>query len=65
MDSLRILLAVAAFNDWEIHQIDIKTAYLEGELEEEVFMKTPEGMAGTKYVRVDKALYVSWVRSNS
>ncbi|KAI1003732.1 hypothetical protein K3495_g4472 [Podosphaera aphanis] len=31
MDSLRILLAVAAFRDWEIDQVDGKTDYLEGE----------------------------------
>ncbi|KAI0993879.1 hypothetical protein K3495_g14305 [Podosphaera aphanis] len=57
MDSLRILLAVSAFFDWEIHQIDVKTAYLEGDLEEDVFMKCPEGVTGTKYVKVQKALY--------
>ncbi|VDB90564.1 Bgt-51627 [Blumeria graminis f. sp. tritici] len=57
MDSLRILLAVANFCDWEIHQIDVKTAYLEGDLHEEIYMRCPEGMTGTKYVRVDKALY--------
>ncbi|KAI1007401.1 Retrovirus-related Pol polyprotein from transposon TNT 1-94 [Podosphaera aphanis] len=57
MDSLRILLAVAAYHDWVVHQIDVKTAYLKGELEEEVFMRSPEGMAGTKFVRVNKALY--------
>lgn len=57
MDSLRILLAVSAFFDRGIHQIDVKTAYLEGELEEDVFMKCPEGMTSTKYVKVQKALY--------
>lgn len=30
MDSLRILLSVSAYYDWEIHQVDVKTAYLEG-----------------------------------
>lgn len=49
-DSLRILLAVAAFRDWEIHQIDVKTAYLEGDLSEEIFMKSPEGMSASNYV---------------
>ncbi|KAI0995141.1 hypothetical protein K3495_g13040 [Podosphaera aphanis] len=57
MDSLRILLAVSAFRDWEIHQIDVKTAYLEGDLHEEIFMKCPEGMLGTKFVRLEKSLY--------
>ena len=57
MDTLRILLAVAAFRDWEIHQVDVKTAYLEGDLEEEIYMRSPEGLVGTEFVRVDKALY--------
>lgn len=57
MDSLRILLAVAAFQNWEIHQIDVKTVYLEGDLHEEIFMKCPEGIEGTKYVKVEKSLY--------
>ena len=57
MDSLRLLLAVSAFRDWEIHQVDVKTAYLEGDLHEDVFIKYPEGMTGTKYVKVNKALY--------
>ncbi|KAI1004202.1 hypothetical protein K3495_g4009 [Podosphaera aphanis] len=58
MDSLRILVAVSAFNDWEIEQIDVKTAYLEGDLHETVFMKSPEGMRTTKYVKLNKSLYV-------
>ncbi|KAI0993828.1 Retrovirus-related Pol polyprotein from transposon TNT 1-94, partial [Podosphaera aphanis] len=56
-DSLRILLAVATFLDWEIDQIDVKTAYLEGDLDEVIFMKSPDGLAGTKFVQVNKALY--------
>jgi len=42
-ESLRILLDIAAAEDWEIHQIDIKTAFLYGELEEEVYMQQPQG----------------------
>ncbi|KAI0994939.1 hypothetical protein K3495_g13242 [Podosphaera aphanis] len=57
MDSLRILLAVAAFFGWEIHQIDVRTAYLEGDFTDEIYMQTPEGVEGTKYVRLNKALY--------
>lgn len=56
-DSLRILLADAAFRDWEFHQVDVKTAYLEGDLTEEIYMKSPEGMSATNYVRINKALY--------
>lgn len=39
-ESIRILLALAAINDYEIFQFDIKTAFLHGNLEEEIFMTT-------------------------
>ncbi|HEV7736056.1 MAG TPA: reverse transcriptase domain-containing protein, partial [Chlamydiales bacterium] len=44
MESMRTLLHVGAIQDWEIHQMDVKTAFLHGELEEELFMEQPEGM---------------------
>lgn len=43
-DSLRTLLAIAAEQDLEISQFDVKTAFLYGQLEEEVYMKIPEGL---------------------
>ena len=43
LESYRALLALAASQDWEIHQIDVVGAYLNGELEETIFMKQPPG----------------------
>ena len=43
LESLRALIALAVQNDLQIHQIDVTTAFLNGELEEEVYMKQPEG----------------------
>jgi len=43
MESMRTILHIGATLDWEINQLDIKTAFLNGDLEEEVYMEQPEG----------------------
>jgi hypothetical protein len=43
--SLRALFALAAHHDWEVHHMDVKSAYLNGKLEETIYMKQPEGFA--------------------
>jgi hypothetical protein len=42
-DIIRILLAFAAKNGWIIHKMDVKSAFLNGYLEEEIFVEQPEG----------------------
>ena len=44
-ESIRCILSLAASFDMEIHHMDIKTAFLHGELEETVYMKQPPGFA--------------------
>ena len=43
LDSLCMLLAIAAHFDLEVHHIDIKSAYLNGNLDEEIYMEQPKG----------------------
>ncbi|GJR85389.1 retrotransposon protein, putative, ty1-copia subclass [Tanacetum coccineum] len=47
--AIRILIAITAFYDYEIWQMDVKTAFLNGYLSEEVYMKQPEGFVNPKY----------------
>ena len=43
MDSIRLVLAVAASKRWEVHHMDVKSAFLHGDLKEEIYMKQPKG----------------------
>ena len=44
-DSLRIIMALVAHYDLELHQMDVKTAFLNGSLEEEVYIDQLEGFS--------------------
>jgi hypothetical protein len=57
-DSIRTLLCLAAIHDLELRQLDVKTAYLNGPLEEEIYMKAPDGFSySSPYWRLRKGLY--------
>jgi ATP-binding cassette subfamily B (MDR/TAP) protein 1 len=43
MTSIRMILDVAASLNLEVEQMDVKIAFLHGELEEEIYMEQPEG----------------------
>lgn len=43
METVRVMIALAAHHGWPIHQMDVKTAFLNGDLVEEVYVKQPPG----------------------
>ncbi|MCQ7222035.1 DDE-type integrase/transposase/recombinase [Salmonella enterica] len=47
--SIRIMLAIAAYHDYEIWQMDVKTAFLNGNLLEDVYMTQPEGFVDPQH----------------
>lgn len=42
-ESIKLLLNVALVKKWMIFQMDVKTAFLNGNLEEEVYVQQPQG----------------------
>lgn len=58
-DSIRVILSVAAHEGYKIKQFDVKTAFLYGELSEEVYMEIPEGFPkhGNEVCKLVKSLY--------
>ena len=42
-NSIWLLLALSAHFNWKIHQMDVKSAFLNGELEEEIYIRVPPG----------------------
>lgn len=57
--TLRTFLSVAAHRGWEVHQLDIKTAFLHGDIDTDVYMSQPPGFVeGTGLVcKLTKCLY--------
>src|SRR6266850_2007724 len=46
-ESLRLLLVLAMLEDWEVHQLDVKLVFLNGVLNEEIYMEQPQGFITT------------------
>lgn len=59
-ESIRILLALAAVYGMDIKQFDVKTAFLNGDLQEDIFRKQPEGFISENanlVCKLNKSLY--------
>ncbi|CAI7857307.1 unnamed protein product [Closterium sp. NIES-54] len=62
MTTLRVLMQVAAQRDYELHSLDFSTAFLQGSLHEEIWLRRPPGFTGSfssdpsKFLRTDTSL---------
>ncbi|GAX77001.1 hypothetical protein CEUSTIGMA_g4448.t1 [Chlamydomonas eustigma] len=58
LESVRSFLATAATRNWTVHQVDVKTTFLNAELTKEIYIRLPEEVdGGTQVYRLRKALY--------
>jgi hypothetical protein len=61
LETVRLLLALAAQGEWQVHHMDVKSAFLNGDLQEEVYVQFPPGFSDPtvqgKVLKLRKALY--------
>jgi Reverse transcriptase (RNA-dependent DNA polymerase) len=59
--SIQSTIALAVAHDWELHQMDVNSAYLNGDLEKTIFMDLPPGYAPpgstVKVCKLKKSIY--------
>jgi hypothetical protein len=61
LETMRLLLVLAAQGEWEVHHMDVKSTFLNGDLQEEVYVQQPPGFsdprAKGRVLKLKKALY--------
>jgi glycine cleavage system H lipoate-binding protein len=61
LETIRLVVAVATYKGWAMHQLDVKSVFLNGPLEEEVYVKQPPGFEikgqEQKVYKLNKTLY--------
>jgi hypothetical protein len=59
-DTIRVILALAAKENWKIFQLDVKSGFLHGDLVEDIYVEQPIGYQkgkGNKVYKLRKTLY--------
>ena len=59
MDSIRLVLAIAASKHWEVHHMDLKSDFFHGDLQEEIYINNPKGYTSDPSLvcKLQKSLY--------
>ena len=59
MDSIRLVLTISTFKHWEVHHMDVKLAFMHGDIHEEIYMKYPECYISdpSLFCKLKKSLY--------
>nr|GEY26909.1 ribonuclease H-like domain, reverse transcriptase, RNA-dependent DNA polymerase [Tanacetum cinerariifolium] len=61
IETVRLILELAAYHGWQVHHLDVKSAFLHGDLKEEIYVTQPEGFIQQgnleKVNKLTKALY--------
>ena len=59
MDSIRLALPITASKQWEVHHMDVKCAFLNGDITEDIYMQKPQGFSTNPSLmcRLKKSLY--------
>lgn len=64
LETVQFILSLSADQGWQVHHLDVKSAFLNGELRKEVYVCQPEGFVTegeeNKVYRLTKALYGLW-----
>ena len=61
LDTIHLILAIAAQYSWNVFQLDVKSAFLHGNLKEDIYVQQPNGFVRKgeeeKVYKLKKALY--------
>jgi hypothetical protein len=57
LESIRILLAYATYHGFKLYQMDVKSAFLNGPIQEKVYVEQPPSFEDSEYYKLFKALY--------
>ena len=59
MDSIRLALAIADSKQWEVHHMNMKFSFVDGDLTEDIYMQKLQGFVSNPYFvcRLKKSLY--------